>query len=102
MDYIRKYCDGWAIHNDDNGKSRLLNDQEVKAVKREFPKLEDEKVRTVLPMKLSRLKRSHKRFSFFFQLKRKDTRLPGQSRIAIFKLRAIGFALFFEKGACGP
>jgi len=46
MYYIRKYANGWAIHNDDNGKSRLLNDQEVEAVKKEFPKLEDEKVIT--------------------------------------------------------
>ena len=47
MYYIRKYCDGWAIHNDDNGEGRLLNAQEVEAVKREFPQLADEKVRTV-------------------------------------------------------
>lgn len=47
MYYIRKYCDGWAIHNDDNGESRLLNEEEVKAVRQEFPELDDEKVRTV-------------------------------------------------------
>jgi hypothetical protein len=47
MYYIRKYANGWAIHNDDNGESRLLNDQEMEAVKEEFPQLEDEKVRTV-------------------------------------------------------
>jgi hypothetical protein len=47
MYYIRKYRDGWAIHNDDNGCSRLLTDQEIQAVKQEFPDLEDEKVRTV-------------------------------------------------------
>ena len=46
MYYIKKYANGWAIHNDDNGAS-LLNDQEVEAVKKEFPQLEDEKVRTV-------------------------------------------------------
>ena len=51
MYYIRKYCDGWAIHNDDNGCSRLLNDQEVEAVKREFPQLDDEKSEPFLPMK---------------------------------------------------
>jgi hypothetical protein len=47
MYYIRKYSNGWAIHNDDNGASRLLTDQEIEAVKQEFPQLEDEKVRTV-------------------------------------------------------
>lgn len=47
MYYIRKYSNGWAIHNDDNGKSRLLNEEEVKAVRREFPELDDKKVRTV-------------------------------------------------------
>ncbi len=47
MYYIRKYSNGWAIHNDSNGKSRLLNEHEVEAVKQEFPQLEDEKVRTV-------------------------------------------------------
>jgi hypothetical protein len=47
MYYIRKYSNGWAIHNDDNGSSRLLTQQEVEAVKQEFPQLEDEKVRTV-------------------------------------------------------
>jgi len=47
MYYIRKYANGWAIHNDDNGESRLLDGQEVEAVKQEFPQLEDEKVRTV-------------------------------------------------------
>lgn len=47
MFYIRKYSNGVAIHNDRNGNSRLLNDQEVEAVKKEFPQLEDPKVRTV-------------------------------------------------------
>jgi hypothetical protein len=47
MYYIRKYSNGWAIHNDDNGEARLLSDQEVEAVKQEFPELENEKVRTV-------------------------------------------------------
>jgi hypothetical protein len=47
MYYIRKYSNGWAIHNDDNGLSRLLTFQEVEAVSQEFPELEDEKVRTV-------------------------------------------------------
>lgn len=47
MYYIRKYSNGWAIHNDDNGESRLLTEREVEAVKQEFPELEDEKVLTV-------------------------------------------------------
>jgi hypothetical protein len=47
MYYIRKYSNGWAIHNDDNGRSRLLTSQEVEAVKKEFPQLEAEDVRTV-------------------------------------------------------
>jgi hypothetical protein len=47
MYYIKKYSNGWAIHNDDNGSSRLLTYQEVEAVIKEFPQLEDKKVRTV-------------------------------------------------------
>lgn len=47
MYYIRKYSNGWAIHNDDNGAARLLNEQEVEAIKQEFPDLEDERVLTV-------------------------------------------------------
>lgn len=47
MYYIRKYSNGWAIHNDDNGSSRLLTVDEMEAVKREFPDLEDHKVITV-------------------------------------------------------
>jgi len=47
MYYIRKYSNGVAIHNDANGCSRLLTEQEVKAVKKEFPQLEEAKVRTV-------------------------------------------------------
>jgi hypothetical protein len=47
MYYIRKYSNGVAIHNDRNGCSRLLTQQEVEAVKKEFPQLEDQTVRTV-------------------------------------------------------
>lgn len=47
MFYIRKYSNGWAIINDDNGCSRLLTQQEVEAVKKEFPQLEEATVRTV-------------------------------------------------------
>ena len=52
MYYIRKYSNGWAIHNDDNGEARLLNEQEAEAVKKEFPQLEDENVRTVFADKV--------------------------------------------------
>lgn len=47
MYYIRKYSNGVAIHNDANGCSRLLTDQEVEAVKKEFPQLRQNQVRTV-------------------------------------------------------
>lgn len=47
MYYIRKYSNGVAIHNDETGCSRLLTEAEVKGVKKEFPQLEDQKVRTV-------------------------------------------------------
>jgi hypothetical protein len=44
MYYIRKYSNGWAIHNDDNGEGRLLNEKEVEVVRQEFPELNDEQV----------------------------------------------------------
>lgn len=47
MYYIRKYSNGVAILNDRNGCSRLLTEQEVQAVKEEFPQLKENKVRTV-------------------------------------------------------
>lgn len=47
MYYIKKYADGWALHDDATGLSRLLLPVEVEAVKREFPQLTDPKVRTV-------------------------------------------------------
>ncbi len=47
MYYIRKYSNGVAIHNDANGCSRLLTAQEVEAVKKEFPQLQQSQVRTV-------------------------------------------------------
>ena len=56
MYYIRKYSNGWAIHNDDNGGSRLLDEEEVKAVRREFPELENEKVRTVFADEVKSIK----------------------------------------------
>ena len=46
MYYIRKYKDCWAIHNDDNGNSRKLTDQEVARAKAEFPALKDPQVLT--------------------------------------------------------
>ena len=56
MYYIRKYSNGWAIHNDDNGEARLLNEEEVKVVKQEFPELEDGKVRTVFADEVKSIK----------------------------------------------
>ena len=47
MFYIRKYSNGVAIHNDANGCSRLLTELEVEAVKKEFPQLQQSRVRTV-------------------------------------------------------
>jgi hypothetical protein len=47
MYYIRKYSNGVAIHNDANGYSRLLTQQEVEAVKKEFPQLQQSQIRTV-------------------------------------------------------
>ena len=44
---IGKYKNGWAILNDDTGKSRLLDEKEIEAAKREFPELRDKHVRTV-------------------------------------------------------
>ena len=56
MYYIRKYSNGWAIINDDNGCSRLLTQQEVEAVKKEFPQLEEVKVRTVFADEVKSIK----------------------------------------------
>ena len=56
MYYIRKYSNGWAIHNDDNGCSRLLTAQEIEAVRKEFPVLRDEKVRTVFADQVKSIK----------------------------------------------
>jgi hypothetical protein len=56
MYYIRKYSNGWAIINDDNGCSRLLIHREVEAVKKEFPQLEDLKVRTVFADQVKSIK----------------------------------------------
>jgi hypothetical protein len=56
MYYIRKYSNGWAIHNDDNGGSRLLTLQEMEAVKKEFPQLEDQKVLTVFADEVKSIK----------------------------------------------
>ncbi len=56
MYYIRKYSNGVAIHNDANGCSRLLTEQEVEAVKKEFPQLEEESVRTVFADQVKSIK----------------------------------------------
>jgi hypothetical protein len=47
MYYIKKYADCWAIHNDDNGKSRPLTEKEVTTVQEEYPTLKDNQVGTV-------------------------------------------------------
>ena len=44
---IGKYKNGWAIINDDTGKSRLLDEREIDAVRQEFPELQDTHVRTI-------------------------------------------------------
>jgi hypothetical protein len=56
MFYIRKYSNGVAIHNDANGCSRLLTEKEVEAVKKEFPQLEEESVRTVFADQVKSIK----------------------------------------------
>ncbi len=56
MYYIKKYADCWAIHNDDNGKSRKLTDKEVEEVKKELSELENPKVRTVFADQIKSLK----------------------------------------------
>ena len=47
MYYVKKYTDCWAIHNDDNGKSRRLSEKEVKTIRDEYPSLKDPKTCTV-------------------------------------------------------
>jgi hypothetical protein len=47
MHYIKKYADCWAIHNDDNGKSRRLTETKVLAVQEEYPSLKDPTTCTV-------------------------------------------------------
>jgi len=47
MYYIRKYADCWAIHNDDNGKSRPLSEKEVVIVQEQYPSLKDPQTCTV-------------------------------------------------------
>ena len=47
MYYIKKYADCWAIHNDQTGASRALNESEKEQLLQEFPLLADAQVRTV-------------------------------------------------------
>jgi len=56
MYYIRKYSNGVAIHNDETGRSRLLTEAEVKAVKKEFPQLQQSQVRTVFADQVKSIK----------------------------------------------
>lgn len=46
MYYVKKYADCWAIHNDNNGKSRPLTEKEVDTVQEEYPTLKDNQVGT--------------------------------------------------------
>lgn len=39
MYYIRKSSANWAVHNNFTGRSRQLNDEEVKLIVTEFPAL---------------------------------------------------------------
>jgi hypothetical protein len=47
MYYVKKYSNGWAITNDNNGLSRLLTEKEIEKIKKEFPELEDKRVITL-------------------------------------------------------
>jgi hypothetical protein len=50
---IKIYSNCWAIHNDDNGQSRALTADEVEAVKKELPALNDAKTLTVFADRIS-------------------------------------------------
>lgn len=41
MYYIRKYSERWAVHNNYNGKSRALTQNEVQQILNEFPNLQN-------------------------------------------------------------
>ncbi|MDA3940643.1 MAG: hypothetical protein PF693_15260 [Spirochaetia bacterium] len=41
MFYIKKYIEGFAIHNDESGKSRLLSEQEKQKALEVYPALLD-------------------------------------------------------------
>lgn len=41
MYYIRKSAEKWAVHNNFNGKSRSLNEEEVMQILNEFPFLKN-------------------------------------------------------------
>lgn len=47
MYYIKKYSNGWAVHNDSNGFSRLITAEEFQKLTTEFPQLTNEKTLTV-------------------------------------------------------
>ena len=46
MYYIRKYADCWAVHNDNNGKSRPLTPQEEEMIKEAFKELANPQIRS--------------------------------------------------------
>jgi len=56
MYYIKKYADCWAIHNDQTGASRVLNESEKVQLLQEFPLLADAKVRTIYADTISTIK----------------------------------------------
>ena len=45
--FFQDLPDCWAIHNDDNGKSRPLSENEVTTVQEEYPSLKDPQTCTV-------------------------------------------------------
>jgi len=47
MYYIKKYFEGFGLHNDDTGQSRLLSKKEEKKLLEEYPVLADRKVSTL-------------------------------------------------------
>jgi hypothetical protein len=56
MYYIKKYVDCWAIHNDQTGASRVLNEAEKLLALQEFTQLVDAQVRTIFADKIHSIK----------------------------------------------
>ena len=47
MYYIEKHKDCWAVHNDETGESRPLNEKERNKIQEEFPTLADSRTKRV-------------------------------------------------------